>query len=426
MHSSKVGVATAIAPTTHALQFVAIAHILQGMIPRTIARAVTESRSGFPASLIVGPRQSGKTVLAREVYSDLAYVNFESPLERAEFRADPVGYLARMPDGAILDEVQNVPELLSYLQVRIDEERAMGRWALTGSYQLGLMGTVQQSLAGRVAQFELHPFSMEELSAVESRPRSFLQAILQGGFPALYDRNRDIPDGASWLENYIATFVNRDIQSLLELRESRAFDLFLKRCAGLSGQQVNKSTLAQNCDVDRRVVDAWLEALEIGFLVRVIRPFHRNFGKRLSKQPKLYFLDSGVACRLLGIATLDHLVSHPLIGALAETWFFGEIQRFLAGRRRLESVYFWRTSDGHEVDFIIEVGSRIIPIEAKFSGTSSSDLSRGIRALEEVGKRENAEITKGLVVYGGSELVERASAVFVPWDRVAEGLEIVM
>lgn len=394
------------------------------MIDRRLERALAESRLGYPASLVVGPRQSGKTSLVRRVFSDLRYVNFESPIERAEVLEDPVGYLSEFTGGAVLDEIQNVPELLSHLQVRIDEDGAMGRWALTGSQQLTLRGGVQQSLAGRVAQFELLPFSIEELGGSPRAPRTLLQAVLFGGYPPRYDENRVFSEPSVWLDDYLETFARRDIRSILELQESRAFDLFLKKSAGLTGQQLNKSTLGQLCGVDGKTIDAWVEALEIGFLARVVRPYHRNFGKRLAKQPKLYFLDSGLACRLLGISTVQQLEQHPLLGALVETWMYSEVQKYLSNRRLLAEIHFWRTSDGHEVDFVIESGSRLVPVEAKASRTPSSKLAAGIAKLSELG---GAEVARGAVLYGGEESRDRSGAPLIaPWHSIASALDEVL
>ena len=393
------------------------------MIPRRIAAAVEASRSGFPASLILGPRQSGKTRLVQALYGDLPYVNFESPLERAEVAQDPVGYLARYPGGCVFDEIQNVPELVSYLQVRMDEDRAMGRWALAGSQQFDLRGKVQQSLAGRVAQFELLPLSMEELDGEVRVPTGLYQAVLQGGYPALYDTEREIDRPSVWIENYISTFVNRDVRGILELRESRAFDLFLKRSAGLTGTQVNRTGLAQFCGVDDKTIEAWIRALEIGFLARVVRPYHANFGKRLTKQPRLYFLDTGVACRLMGITTVEQLTVHPLLGSLVETWYHAELAKYFANRQLLESLHFWRTADGSEVDFVLEFGGRLVPIEAKASATASSRLTHGIATLERVAQKHGVEVARGIVIYSGHDVVERAHATFVPWNRIAAELD---
>lgn len=396
------------------------------MIDRHLEASLRKSRSGSQAALVLGPRQAGKTELVRHVFSDLPYVNLESPLERAEVLTDPHGFLARFPDGAVLDEIQNTPELVSYLQVRIDEDKAMGAWAMTGSQQLSLAGVVNQSLAGRVANFELLPFSYAELADSSRRPTSLLQAILTGGYPPIYDPARKL-DPTAWLADYIKTFVNQDIRSILEMRNVRAFDLFLQLCAARTGQEMNKVELAARCSVDSKTIDAWLGALETGFVVRLVRPYHRNFGKRMVKRPRVYFLDTGLACRLLGITTVEQLFQNPLLGALTESWYFTEVAKHLANRARKDAIWSWRTNDGLEVDFVLEVGGKLIPMEAKANSTPASKHAKGITKFRELGgAHSQVEVGEGLIFYGGDEVVERPSATFVPWMGVSAALDRIL
>jgi hypothetical protein len=392
------------------------------MFQRKLRESGHKARQRYPALLITGPRQSGKTTFARSEFADLPYVNLESPLERADFHSDPLGFLNRFPDGAVLDEAHHVPELLSYLQVRIDEDRRMGRWVLTGSQQIELVRGASQSLAGRVAVLELLPFSHQELAEARRRPTSPDQAILWGGYPPLYDAERDL-EPSDWLENYAATFVHRDVRSVLDPRNPQAFDLFLRLCAARTGQQLNKSDLASHCGVNQKTIGAWVDALVACYVVRLVRPYHRNFGKRLVKRPKLYFLDSGLACRLLHIADVQQLSTHPLRGALFETWSYNEVLKFFAHRGRRDPLWYWRTSDGVEIDLLLQRGRVIHPIEIKSGLTPSAQSAHGINKLNELGARDaEVEIGKGLVLFGGSEERPGSRADFVPWSSVAEGV----
>ncbi|MBI4881849.1 MAG: ATP-binding protein [Planctomycetes bacterium] len=393
------------------------------MIERSLASHVARLRCGYPAVSITGPRQSGKTTFARETFSDLPCVNLESPLERAEVADDPLGFLARFPEGAILDEVQNVPDLLSFLQVRIDEDQKMGRWILTGSRQMELTRGVTQSLAGRVALLDLLPFSLAELADAPRRPSTLPDAVLRGGYPALYDPSRDL-EPARWLENYLATLVNRDIRQILEVQNRTAFDRFLGLCAARTAQMFKMSELARDCAVDNKTIQAWLRVLEECYVVRLLRAHHRNFGKRLVKSPKLYFIDSGLACRLLHISDVNQLRVHPLWGALVETWCFGEILKSRVHRGVRPDMWFWRSSDGIEVDIVIETGGGVLlPIEIRASATPFPADAAGIRKLRELSSREpGAAIAPGLVVYAGAEQRPAGEDRFVPWNAIAEAL----
>lgn len=393
-------------------------------IPRKLAPQLLALRGGYPAVLVTGPRQAGKTTFvldARE--DDKPYVNLESPLERAAFRDDPHGFFDRYPEGAILDEVQNEPDLLSYLQVRIDAEPQMGRWILTGSQQVQLQREASQSLAGRVALLELLPFSLSELKGSPRQPRSLDQAVLVGGYPPLFDEARKL-EPAGWLENYLTTFVHRDVEAVLHSKNPRAFERFLRVCATRTGQEVNQSRLAGECGVDQKTIANWLEVLEICYVIKLVRSHHRNFGKRIVKRPKLFFLDSGLACRLLHILDVNQLAAHPQRGALFETWCFGELFKGLTQRGIRDALWYWRTSDGIEIDFLIERGNSLTPIEVKARATPESGAASAIRKLRALNERDaGVTVEKGLVIYGGSEARSGSEADFVPWFDIDSALE---
>jgi predicted AAA+ superfamily ATPase len=395
------------------------------IVPRHLLPVTEKLRKGYPAVLITGPRQSGKTTFAKAAFWDLPYVNLESPLERAELQNDPLGFLGRFPDGAILDEIQNVPEALSFLQIKIDEDGRQGRWALTGSQQLDLNRHVSQSLAGRVARLELLPFSLAEIQEAASRPRSLADAVLHGGYPPLHDSDRDL-EPVRWLEDYLAAFVNRDIRSILQVRDRHTFDRFLRLCAAYTGQIFEAARLARDVGVDQKTIFKWLSVLEECYLIRLLRPHHRNFGKRITKRPKMYFLDSGLASRLLHIADVNQLRGHPQWGALVETWCVGEVFKARLNRGLPLDCWFWRTSDGYEVDLVIEVGNHLIPIEIKAGSTPYSEHGATIRKLRALSERSKETVVPpGIVIYGGVETRPCGQDGFVPWrniDRAVAGL----
>ncbi|MCC5843962.1 MAG: ATP-binding protein [Verrucomicrobia bacterium] len=373
--------------------------------------------------MITGPRQSGKTTLARSACKDLQYVNLESPFEQAAFRRDPVGFLSNYPDGAILDEAQHVPEIFNYLQVRVDETVNMGAWVVTGSQQLDLNRMISQSLAGRVAIMELLPFSLEELRGAPREPKTLAEAVLRGGYPPLYDENREMDPG-EWLDNYLATYVGRDVQSVLAVKDRTRFDVFIRHCASLSGQLVNKADLAQTAEIDAMTASAWLNVLEMTYLIRLLRPHHRNFGKRLNKRPKLHFLDTGLACRLLHIDNVQQLTQSPQWGGLVESWIYGEILKWHRNRAKRPDLWFWRSSDGIEVDILMDRGATLVPFEMKAGLTPKLKARSGLSKLKALNTKEkDTRVTDGFVVYGGHERRKLEDVTFVPWKQIPEMLE---
>ncbi len=393
------------------------------LIPRTLKRTVRLLSAGYPALAVNGPRQSGKTTFAQAAFPDHPYLNFESPIERADFDSDPIGFLGRYPDGAILDEIQLIPEVLSHLQVRIDEDRRMGRWILTGSQQMDFGSKAAQSLAGRVALLTLLPFAFAEVEATGNAPRSLADAVFRGGYPPLYDLDREL-DPVRWLDDYLATFVARDVRTLIDVRNRSAFDRFLCLCASRTGQLLNVAELARDTGIDNKTARGWISALEASFVVRLLLPHHRNFGKRLVKSPKLYFLDTGVACRLLHIADLNQLRGHPLWGALVETWCFGEILKTRLNAGLPPDLWFWRSSDGYEVDVVLDLGNRLVPVEIKATATPHPRQASGLKKFRELSKRsQGVEVSSGIVVYGGSEGRASSEDRFVPWSAIESAVK---
>jgi predicted AAA+ superfamily ATPase len=383
------------------------------MIPRHAVTAAHRLARGFPILLITGPRQSGKTTLARALFADRAYCSLEDPEQRAFALEDPRGFLARFPEGAVIDEAQHGPQLMSYLQGLVDERRRMGDFVLTGSQQFGLMSGISQSLAGRVGRIELLPFSMAELAAAGRLPDSLDGLLWQGGYPPLYDRPV-APD--DWFPNYIATYLERDVRQLLAVRDLSLFQRFVRLCAARSGQLLNLSALGNDAGVSHSTAREWLSVLEASYLIALLRPHHANFGKRLVKSPKLYCLDVGLAAALLGIKDADALNIHAQRGALFETLIISEHikQRFNDGKPA--ALYFWRDNSGNEIDLLIDEGSGLRPIEIKSGATFVSEWLNGIRRWQRLA---GEQALQPRLIYGGVESYRRDEIEVTAWRDLA-------
>jgi len=340
------------------------------MIKRAIASEVLRYAKGFRVLGIVGPRQSGKTTLARELFPDKPYVSLEDPDSQRFALDDPRGFLDQHPDGAVLDEVQRCPELFSYIQGRVDEAGCPGMYVLTGSQQFGLMEKITQSLAGRIGLLELLPFSYGELRDGDVAPVSPEEAIFQGGYPPLYDQDVET---RAWLNSYITTYVERDARQMLNIRELGRFRQFLVLCAGNAGRLFNATRLGSDCGVSRNTIQAWMDILEAAFIAFRVYPYHENYRKRVVKTPKVYFHDTGLLLRLLGVQSPDQIWIHPLRGAWFENWVVAETLKTLRNRADNRRLYFWRDNMGHEIDLLMEDGARRHCMEIKSSRTISTE-----------------------------------------------------
>lgn len=388
------------------------------MIPRSAAPTLQRLAHGFPVVALTGPRQSGKTTLAKSVFKDKPYVSLENPEEREFALGDPKRFLGRFAQGAILDEVQRCPQLMSWLQGWVDERQIMGDFVLTGSAQFDLIAGMTQSLAGRVGCVELLPLSAQELAASGHLSGAMSQALLLGGYPALFDRPVSPQD---WFANYMATYVERDVRQLIAVRDLGQFQTFVKMCAARTGQLLNLASLGADCGVSAVTAKQWLSVLETSYIITLLRPHHRNFGKRLVKTPKLYFLDSGLAAWLLGIRNAETLETHAARGALFETWVVSELykQRLNAGRPL--DLYFWRDSTGHEVDILIETSAGLVPVEIKSGSTYASDWPDGLKKWQKFAQSDGLE---AVIVYGGSNSYEREGVQVCGWRDMAQTLSL--
>jgi len=386
------------------------------MIARDVEEAFRGLLRGFPVVTLTGPRQSGKTTLARAIFAGRPYISLEDPDVRRMALEDPRAFLAGLPDGAVLDEVQRTPELLSYLQARVDADGRMGLFLLTGSQQFGLMSGITQSLAGRSAFIELLPFSLNELGRAGIRPPSLDEMLLAGGYPPLYDRSL-LPK--AWFPAYVTAYVERDVRQILKVQDLEVFQRFVRLCAGRSGQILNLASLATDCGITHNTAKAWISVLEASYVLFLLRPHHENFSKRLIKSPKLYFYDTGLLCWLLGIQNAGQLASHPLRGSIFETFVVSELVKSRLNRGERAAFSFWRDSNGNEIDVVADVGTGMMPIEIKAGQTINRDFFAG---LERWTALAGERAVSPALIYGGEENHERRGTRIIGWRKVAETL----
>ncbi|MBK7003435.1 MAG: ATP-binding protein [Rhodoferax sp.] len=387
------------------------------MIPRTATLTLQRLARGFPIIAVTGPRQSGKTTLAKAVFADKTYVSLENPDEYEFAERDPRAFLHRFGSGAILDEVQRCPQLLSWLQGLVDERGRMGDFILTGSSQFDLLSGITQSLAGRVGRVELLPLCASELVAVGQLPDTLEDMLLRGTYPALYDREL-LP--GDWFANYVATYLERDVRQLIAVRDLSLFQRFVRMCAARSGQLLNLAALGADCGISAVTAREWLSVLEASYLVVRLPPYHRNFGKRLVKSSKLYFLDVGLMAWLLGIRDAASIQTHAARGALFETYVVSECikQRFNAGQSA--DLYFWRDSAGHEVDLLFETPQGMQAVEIKSGSTFAPDWPDAILKWQKFSA--DASLPP-VIVYGGEGGYERQGCRVMGW-RELQGLVV--
>jgi predicted AAA+ superfamily ATPase len=367
------------------------------MITRTAEQTVSTILQGFPVVTITGPRQSGKTTLAKAVFGHRPYVSLEDPDLRQAAQEDPRSFLGRFPDGAVLDEVQRCPDLFSYLQTVIDGDGRMGLYVLTGSQQFGLMSRISQSLAGRTSFVELLPFSTEELIRAGKLPSAVDVMLLTGSYPPLYDRDV-LP--SVWFGAYVTAYVERDVRQMLKIQELDTFQRFVRLCAGRTGQLLNLSSLAVECGITHNTAKSWISVLEASYLVFLLRPHHASFNKRLVKMPKLYFYDAGLVSWLLGIRTAEQLETHPLRGNIFETYIISELAKSLLNHGERPSLFFWRDSNGNEIDVLVEQGTMLIPIEIKSGRTLTEESFSGLKKWCALAVDR---AVKPSLIYGGNE-----------------------
>jgi len=382
------------------------------VITRQAADLAKKMANEFKVVAVVGPRQSGKTTLARAVFANKRYVSLEEPDNLQFAREDPRRFFDQYPDGAVIDEAQRCPDLFSHLQGIVDARNTPGQFILTGSQHFGLMQSITQSLAGRVGFLRLLPFSLKELQSADKAPDSIETMLFKGGYPPLYDQPV-VPE--RWLDAYITTYVERDVRQLINIRDLSAFQLFLRLCAANVGQMLNASRLGGDVGIDQKTVRAWIGLLESSFIVFRLLPHFRNYRKRLVKTPKLYFYDPALAARLMGIESPGQLVTHPQRGALFENWVIAELLKGRGARGKADNLFFWRSHVGHEIDVIADRGDLLLPIEIKSGSTIASDWFVGLQKWLDLA---GSEAVKPTLVYGGRGQQSRKGIDVIPWNEI--------
>ena len=387
-------------------------------IPRIAAEAARKRLAGFPILTITGPRQSGKTTLSRLLAPELPYFSLEDPDTRAFASEDPRAFLRQVSNGAIFDEIQRVPELFSYLQGIVDADRRMGRYILTGSSQFELIESITQSLAGRASLLTLLPFSLAELQAAGHSPSS-VDALLHAGlYPPIHDRQ---VDPTVWLQDYISTYLERDVRQILNIQDLATFQRFVQLCAGRIGQLLNVTSLAVDAGITRVTAESWLSVLQASHLVFLVRPWFSNLNKRLIKTPKLYFSDPGLAAWFLGVRTASHISAHPQRGAMFENWVMTELLKAQTNRGIKPSLHFLRDKEGHEIDALIETGPNSFQaVEIKSGETIASDFFSGLDYWRTTLPHQS--LTPWLI-YGGTDNQVREKATVLPWTNLSPLLD---
>lgn len=370
------------------------------MIKRFLEGSLRKAFRQYPIVLLTGPRQSGKTTLCRTTFPDLPYVSFENPDVREFAERDPKGLLAQYAKGAIFDEVQRAPNILSYLQEIVDTRRKNGLYILTGSQNIFLLKSVQQSLAGRIAILKLLPFALEEIKPlVQNYPLE--KIIYTGGFPRIFDKKLNPTDA---MRNYVESYLERDVRQIIDVRNLSSFQKFLKLCAGRVGQMLNLSSIGNDLGISHTTIREWLSVLEASYIVYLLPAYYRNFNKRIIKTPKIYFTDVGLVSYLLGIEKASHVVRDPLLGGLFENLVVSEFLKYYWATGRNAPFYFFRDNIGNEVDLFIEKARNIAAIEIKAGKTINEGWFKGLNYIKKIiGKN----IFSTNIIYGGEEGIKR-------------------
>lgn len=395
------------------------------MVPRHLETVILKYAKQYPLIAIIGPRQSGKTTLSKKMFPNYTYVSLENIDLRQRAIQDPRGFLEHYGPHVILDEVQRVPELFSYLQQIVDENDQKAQYILTGSSQFLLIEKITQSLAGRIATFKLYPFSYTELMLYpqEDTYNSVYQKVHQsrdsinyenlytllwkGFYPRIYDQEIE---SYKWYENYVFTYVERDIRSLLHVKDVRLFERFLLVLATLSGQLLNLATLSNALGISIHTVKKWICLLETSGMIFILSPYHKNMSKRIVKTPKLYFADTGVLCYLLSIRNIEQLKAHPLLGAIFETFIVSESFKRFANLGERSPLYFYRDQSQLEIDLLIDYQDRVVPIEIKLAQTYHHEFGKKIASW-----MLSHHLEKGEVVYCGKEHFFDQKISVAPW-----------
>lgn len=380
------------------------------MVRRLIENKILEMATKYPIIAITGPRQAGKTTLCKQIFHQYHYVSLETP-DILEFALkDPRGFLNQYPKNVIIDEIQNAPELFSYIQSIVDESNLTGQFILTGSQNFLMLEKITQSLAGRVYIYHLLPFSQQEIKS--NYQITLHENILKGGYPRIYDKDIQPED---YFPSYIQTYIERDVRSIFNIKDLPNFISFIKICAARIGQLFNASSIANELGVDHKTIQNWLNLLETSFIIYRLQPWHVNFNKRIVKTPKIYFYDTGLVCHLLGIKKETDIDLHFIKGAIFENYIITEVIKQTWNKGKSLNHYFWRDNNGSEIDLLIDKGINLTLIEIKSAQTIKQDFFKHLSKIEKLAINY---ITDKNIIYGGAENRKQYETNILTWDNL--------
>lgn len=382
------------------------------MVNRLISDKIKDLLGKFPIVTLTGARQCGKSTLLKNLLPEYRYVSLEDPDMRRAVSGDPRSFLDNFSDRTVIDEAQYVPELFSYIQTKVDDENRPGMYVLSGSHNFLLMESVTQSLAGRVAILKLAPFSISELRSAGMLPDNPSELILNGGYPRVYDWKISPED---YYPNYVMTYLERDVRLLRNINDFSRFELFLRLCASRVGQQISFTALSNECGISVQTAKDWISILESSYLVFRLPPYYKNFGKRLVKTPKLYFYDTGLVCSLLGLQTSSQMMFSDMKGALFENLVIADMLKKSLFAGKQPQLYYWRDSNGNEVDLLEENGGQLNACEIKSGSSLRLDWFRGLDGFAAL---SGIDASGKSVIYAGDFNYLTESGKFVSWKEL--------
>lgn len=383
------------------------------MITRSLITEAKETANDFKIVCVTGPRQSGKTTLCRQVFKDRPYISLEDPDVAIEAQNNGRKFLGRFKNGAVIDEIQRVPELFNYLQGIVDSKNQNNQFVLTGSNNFLMQEKISQSLAGRCGYIELLPFSLNELKNAKIKKRELNKIIVEGFYPAVVTK---LSTPGRWLDNYIKTYIERDVRMIRNVGNILLFEKFIKLCAGRAAQLLNVNNLATEVGVDNKTISGWLSVLQSSYIIFLLPPYFQNFNKRVIKSSKLYFYDTGILCNLLKINSPAALNKSSHYGALFENFVLAEMKKNRFNKERSGNLYFFRDSTGNEVDVIIDQGEGLIPVEIKSAKKADKSSIKDLKWFQKVFRQEG-----GILLYGGEKEADYPNEIKqLPWEKVAE------
>lgn len=382
------------------------------LINREISKTVLEMLSGYPVVAVTGPRQSGKSTLLKNLLPGYGYISLENPEIRTFAIEDPNGFLQQYNSHVIIDEAQRVPHLFNYLQTKVDNSNKMGQYVLSGSQNFHLMESITQSLAGRVAILKLLPLDISELNDSGNLPEDWKSYAIKGSYPAIYDRALS---PAQYYYNYVQTYLKKDVSTLRSIHDIKRFESFLSLCATRTGQILNLHNIASKCGISSPTAKSWLTILENSYIVFLLHPYHENFSKRIVKSPKLYFFDTGLVSYLLRIKSIEELTNPVIKGALFENLIITELQKRNYHQNQLKDYWFWRDSNGHEIDLLEKVAEGFNTFEIKSTQTITGNLVKNMQYFDKI---SSGKVKSKTLIYGGKETQDRTQFRVRHWKSM--------